>query len=469
MTRHGPCAAVLAVLVLAAAAPCPAQSPATSAAAPRFELSADTVLLDETVRIALSGLPRDQVVTLRLAVLGPASLRSAATFRADDGGRVDLATMAPLSGSYSTAHPMGLFWSARRDSTAPPGPVGPGPMRSPAPRRPAAQALELTAEMEGRVVAVDTLWRLAMAPTVRAEAVRERGLVGTVYVPAGAERRPAVIVLGGSLGGITPPNAMPGGLASRGYVVLALGYFAAEGLPEQLTNIPLEYFGTALRWLAEHPSVDSTRIGVLGASRGGELALLVGATYPAVKAVVAYVPSHVVWSGVVTDGSRPASWTLGGRPVPWMSVRPTPAAIARHAGCPDAPTCAEPLLVHRFLARLDDKAAERRAEIPVERINGPVLLISGREDRVWPSTLMADRVVARLRRAGFRHSFEHLAYEGAGHMIGRPYIALPELTVSRAHAISGNMSMPGGTPEGTVRASEDSWRKVLAFLENSLR
>jgi dienelactone hydrolase len=293
--------------------------------------------------------------------------------------------------------------------------------------------------------------------------------VGTAYFPPDTGRRPAVIVLGGSVGGITPPNGIPGGLASRGYVVLALGYFAAEGLPDQLTNIPLEYFGTALRWLAEHPSVDSARIGVVGGSRGGELALLLGATYPAVKAVVAYSPSHVVWSGVVTDTSRPASWTLGGRPVPWMSVRPEPASIARHAGCPNAPTCSQPQLVHRFLARLEDRAAEREAAIPVERTNGPVLLISGRDDLVWPSTLMAERVVARLRRAGFRHAVEHHAYEGAGHTIGRPYVALPEPAVARAHALTGNMTMPGGTRDGTALASEDSWRRVLAFLKESLR
>jgi dienelactone hydrolase len=479
MTRHGPCAAVLALFAAAAAAaPCPAQSSATSAAAaaaaPRFALSADTVLLDETVRIALSGLPPDQLVTIRLTGVGPARIwRSAATFRADGGGRVDLATATPLSGSYQGAHPMGLIWSAVRDSAArPTGPAGPlgGPQRTPEPRAVPPQGLELSAEVAGRVVAVDTLWRLAMAPTVRAEAVRERGLVGTVYLPAGAERRPAVIVLGGSLGGITPPNGIPGGLASRGYVVLSLGYFAAEGLPEELANIPLEYFGTALRWLAEHPSVDSSRLAVVGVSRGGELALLVGATYPAVRAVVAYVPSHVAWPGPSAATVRPPAWTLGGRPVPWMHATETAAAVARQSGCRDAAAaaCAPPLTLHRFLARLEDSAAAARAEIPVERINGPVLLISGREDRVWPSTLMADRVVARLRRTGFRHPVEHHAYAGAGHAIGRPYVPAADLTVPRANPSSGHFSMPGGTAEATALASEDAWRKMLAFLERSL-
>jgi len=362
---------------------------------------------------------------------------------------------------------MGLFWSVVRDSSAGPAPAG--AVRTPNEPLPPAQPWELAAEIDGRVVASDTLWRRAAAPGVRVFPIRERGLVGTLYVPPGSGRHPAVIVLNGSQGGISPPNAMPGGLSSRGFAVLALGYFATEGLPDNLRRIPLEYFDTALRWLAEHPAVDSTRIGVLGQSRGGELALLLGATYPAVRAVVAYVPSHVAWPGTLTDSTRAPAWTLRGQPVPGMYGRETEAAVARHAGCPSAPTCQSPLTLHQFLALLDDSASAARAEIPVERINGPVLLISGQEDGLWPSTLMAGRIVARLRRQGFRYPVEHKAYADAGHAIWRPYTPTAEVTRPRRHAITGRLVTPGGTPEGTALASEDSWQRMLAFLNESLR
>lgn len=55
--------------------------------------------------------------------------------------------------------------------------------------------------------------------------MKERGLIGRAYFPAGSERRPAVIVLGGSVGGIPAPGAYSSGLASHGYVVLGLAYF----------------------------------------------------------------------------------------------------------------------------------------------------------------------------------------------------------------------------------------------------
>ena len=317
-------------------------------------------------------------------------------------------------------------------------------------------------------VATDTVWRRTVAPDVKLTPVNDRGLVGTLYTPAGGGRYPAVIVLNGSQGGIAAPDMYPGGLASRGFVVLALGYFATEGLPPNLRTIPLEYFTTALRWLGEQPGVDPTRIGVLGQSRGAELALLVAAHNSSVRAVVAYVPSHVAWPGTLTDSTRAPAWTLGGTPVPTITHLESAAAVARYAGCPSAPTCQAPLTRHEFLALLEDTVAARRSEIPVERINGGVLLISGEEDGLWPSTPMAERIVARLKRSNFPHRLEHRAYAGAGHQIIRPYVPTPNVARARRHPITGRLVTQGGTPAGSALASEDSWRRVLEFLRAEL-
>jgi dienelactone hydrolase len=54
--------------------------------------------------------------------------------------------------------------------------------------------------------------------------------------------------------------------------------------------------------LKRHPMVDAVRVAAVGNSKGGELALLLGATYPQdVKAVVGYAPSAVVWEGIGFD------------------------------------------------------------------------------------------------------------------------------------------------------------------------
>jgi dienelactone hydrolase len=339
---------------------------------------------------------------------------------------------------------MRLVWSAINDR-----PLGNAPFAQ-------AQPWTFTAEVDGRLIATRTIVRHPVAEDVRVVPVRERGLVGTAYDPARAGRHPAMIVLPGSAGGVPGPGTHVGGLASKGYVVLALAYFNAEGLPPLLHNIPLEYFATAVDWLKAQPSVEPTRIGVLGTSRGGELALLLGATYPTLfRVVVANVPSNVVWPGGSDDSDTPA-WTLKGEPLPRVPGH-FPSADRALSGR------------ERFLKRMQDGAALARAEIQVERIDGPVLMFSGKDDQNWPSDLFAARVAERLKAHHFKHPVEHYSYEDAGHRMGRPFLPTSDVREVRIHSVSKRPNMSGGTPEGQARANEDSWQKLLDFLDRYLR
>jgi dienelactone hydrolase len=132
------------------------------------------------------------------------------------------------------------------------------------------------------------------------------------------------------------------------------------------------------------------------------------------------------------------SWTINGRPVAWVSPR----------------------FRNDFISR-------SRAAIHVEEIGGAILLISGKEDGVWPSAAMCDEIVARLRHNHFAHPFEHLSYDNAGHGIGRPYTSTMEINATR-HPLTGRLLQLGGTPAGTAHAREDSWQHVLAFFKANL-
>jgi dienelactone hydrolase len=399
--------------------------------APHFEIAPDAVRLDERFRVTLEGVKPGEDVTIR-ADGNRGTWRSSATFRSDDRGRVEVADA------------MRLVWSATTDR--PPGNAPPA----------SAQPWTFTAEVGGRVIATRTIVRRLTAETVRVVPVRERGLVATAYYPPGAGRHPAMIVLPGSGGGLPGPASYAGGLAATGYVVLALAYFNAEGLPPLLQNIPLEYFAAAVEWLKSQQSVEPTRIGLVGTSRGGELALLVGATYPSLfRVVVANVPSNVVWPGLSDDAATPA-WTLNGKPVPNVPTHFTSADLALSSR-------------DRFLRRLRDPAAVARAEIKVERIGGPVLMFSAKDDQLWPSDMFAARIVERLKRHRFRYPVEHYSYEDAGHRITRPFVPTSDVRDIQIHPVSKRPIMYGGTPEGQARANEDSWQKLLAFLDRYLR
>jgi len=401
----------------------------------RLTITPADVLMDERFHIALEGLDPGQDVTIR-ADGNRGQWHSSAELRSDDRGRVEI------------ADPMRLVWSATGERP-PAGTVTATAMG-------AGQPWTFTAETGGRVIATQTIVRRPVAEGVRVVPVRERGLAGMAYYPPGAGPHPAMIVLPGSGGGVPMAGGPAGGLASRGYVVLGLGYFNAEGLPPLLNNIPLEYFATAVEWLKSQPSVDATRIGVMGTSRGGELALLLGATYPtAFRVVVANVPSNVVWPGLSDDSETPA-WTLNGKPL---------VSVPSHFTAADRALPGR----ERFLKRLKDVAAVAPAEIPIERIDGPVLLFSGKDDQLWPSDIFCARAVARLQAHGFKHPVEHYSYEDAGHMIARPFAPTSDVRQIRIHPVSKRPNMAGGTPEGQARANEQSWERLLAFLDKYLK
>jgi dienelactone hydrolase len=407
-----------------------AASPALGQSA-RLEITPGTVLLDERFRVVLDGAKPGYDVTIDLDG-NHGVWRSSATFRSDDHGRVEI------------ADPMALVWSATGE-----------PRTGGVPGQ-AAQPWTFTARQDGNAIATGTVLRRAVADGVRAVPVRERGLVGMAFFPPGAGPHPAIIVLPGSQGGIPGPGGPAGGLASHGYAVLALAFFNAEGLPPLLQNVPLEYFATAVDWLKSQPSIDAARIGLFGTSKGGELALLLGATYPsAFRVVVANVPSNLVWPGLSDDSDTPA-WTLDGKPLP---------AMPAHFTVEDRALSGR----DRYLKRLQNAEEAARAEIAVERIGGPLLLFSAKDDQMWPSDVFATRIVDRLLARHFAHPVEHYAYENAGHMLTRPFVPTTGVRDVRIHPVSKRPNMSGGTPEGQARANEDFWQKLLAFLDRYLR
>src|SRR5262245_55064297 len=420
-------------------------------------------LIDQPIVIALRGFAPLQPVSVTATQTYADAIRwqSRATFICNDNGQVDLGRQPPVSGTYEGVAPMGLFWSMERLVLV--------SEARPLPRDAVMLPVPIRLEAEGadRRRAEIVIVRRVAGPGVTRHVIRTNGLVGTLFLPSGAGPRPAVLVVSGGGGGIEEFRGAI--LASHGYATLALGHFAVEGRPRGLVNIPLEYFGTAIGWMRGQPWFDDRLLAVWGASRGGELALLLGATFPEINAVAAWVPSGVVfWApGLAEPGGHrpPVAWTFRGMSLPYLQENNT-SGDPEPAREPGRPVAYAPF----YRSHLRDARAVERATIPVEKIRGPVQLVSGVDDQMWPSSDLADIALRRLEAHRHPFPFRHRRYPEAGHTIVVPYWPLLDLRVvklARVEGLQDILLLQGGTAKADAEAGVDAWRDLLTFLDDA--
>lgn len=226
-----------------------------------------------------------------------------------------------------------------------------------------------------------------------------------LYVQEGAAR-PLLVGLGGAEGGNAWASqrwqAQRERFEQAGYAFLALGYFGLPNTPQSLDRIALEGIHRAIAKAQSNPAVSDRCVIVLGGSKGAELALLLGSHYPDIDAVIGLAPADTVFPAH-TDAMNTSSWALNGEPLPFA---PIPWAATWDLIRGDLLAVME-----RALSNEDAVAA---ASIAVERIHGPILLISAKDDEMWPASRMSERMIARLQRNDFGYPRRHLAVEG-GH------------------------------------------------------
>jgi dienelactone hydrolase len=442
------------------------------AQAPRITVDHDTVPYDEAFRVRVTGLHPGDTATLRATSADALGRRwsSGAEFVADANGVIDVATQPPVRGSYRGADPMGLAWSMTEDSS-----VAPRHRAPPAFRRLGFETLSavlrqrfadapnvardalddvptrLTLLAGAREVAQATVVRRILPPGTRVTNVSESGVHGVLFEPPGSGRRPTVVTLMGTGGGALDLSPM---FAAHGYTTFAVEYYNVPGRPEQLVEMPLEYIDSALTWVRAQPSVDTARIGVVGWSKGGELALVLASLHPELKAVVAMAPSGAVWEQSLWDWERGriaqmstgrSPWSVGGRPVPFLRRLAPPPSDSGWSSTDVGP------LMRPVLA---DTAAVAQASIPVERSRAAFLFVTAKDDPTWPATPLTEIAVARLRRARYARPYEHLVYDVGGHAAAHDPYEILQLTAASAAQ--------------TVRTRRDAWPRVLRFLEREL-
>lgn len=308
--------------------------------------------------------------------------------------------------------------------------------------------------------------------------IKECGLVGNLYLPATQiDKLPCIILMSGSDGGMPGANAIPEyfieSLVSNNFAVLALAYFGLPGLPSNLENINLEYFENAISWCQSQPQIKADLITLIGQSRGGELALILGTIFPEqIKAIVSYVPCNMRVGGA-THPNQPA-WIYKGMPLaPYlhgvssndMTLSECDDLINTTKDTKIAPhenTAEDPFIVADLFKLRNMQTDHQLTEISVEKILCPLLLFSGGEDALWPSEYYCDKITERLDYYNSDIMRKHINYKNAGHGI------FASRDGGIYHSFGKFWCKLGGDSKSNEDAKKESMIELLKFLKLTL-
>ncbi len=177
-----------------------------------------------------------------------------------------------------------------------------------------------------------------------------------------------------------------------------MAYWNEPGLPDRFEKVPVEAVERAALWLRGQ---GCEKVGVWGISMGKEL--------------------------------------------PWARLKASKSAILRDSLREKSVclrSCYEDAVLH----------APEEAQIKVENIGGPVLLLYPEHDAMWPSELSAEKIKARLKEKNFSHPFKCVSYKYASHML------VPIRSRSKAM-----FQVERKHPDACRQSDMDALEKTLAF------
>lgn len=229
--------------------------------------------------------------------------------------------------------------------------------------------------------------------------------VGAILYTGNHIKQPLIVGIGGSEGG----NAWASNywkktrdeFIAKGYAFLAISYFGSKETPKILDKIAIDEVYQAIAEAKKDPKINAKKIALIGGSRGGDLALLLGSYYQDISCVIAMSASHAVFPGHTQEFTS-SCWTYQGKELPFIPVNE--AAV---------PFLMKGDLRGTFEAMLQDTIAEKKSLIKVEKIKGPILFLTGKKDEIIPATAMAEKMVSTLKNHQFKYPYQHIAYEGA--------------------------------------------------------
>lgn len=185
----------------------------------------------------------------------------------------------------------------------------------------------------------------------------------------------------------------------------------------------IERFGRAIEVIR---SKGNRKIGIVGASTTGMLALVAASYYPDITCTIAMSPCDFIMEGFVRDGKddmkeHPAdgesSVTVGGEPLPFLPYayrHPQYWQMIQKEAKEGGDMVASRKLFEES-ERLHPVREDER--IKVERIRGRILLIGAEDDVLWDTCKYIRRMDVRLKTMPHDSQYELALYDHGTHFV----------------------------------------------------
>lgn len=409
--------------------------------APILSVAPTRALVDEKFKVLVENLPLGHPFTVHSLHLSDDNdyWEAFGHYISDHKGTVSVSEHLSLGGTYTGKEPMGLLWSLR--------PV-PGSRKGLRLRKmnvcsPLLFNISLysghLAEgfREQTPLASVLTERWYMAPGVQRISIKEKGVRGTLFIPPGPGPFPGLLDMWGGGGGLIEYRAAI--LASHGYAALALEYFAPGEM--ETANMEIKYFETAFNIVKDLPCVMPDKVGIIGLSFGATVAF-----YLACESTIIKPHCCICINGhhIYPHGMRLSDFTK------------------IHSGKLHLDENNNQIWKHLFILSND------LFKLDLGKINCPMLLVCGEDDQNVPAVEIADDIERMTQAAGKGHLLTRLNYPGAGHLIEVPYAPHFRVTAFTYTKTQKVMLVWGGQTKPHSDAQEDSWHKILDFLQHHL-
>ncbi len=421
----------------------------------KLEIQPLVALCDEKIDIGVSGLKPNSKVKISASMSFPWAkdvlYESFAWFTADSTGHVDLSKQKPDSGSYDFVDSMGLIASLSSKN-----------------KNYIKKTLQNTSVNKSMFINIKAecgqdrvnlkLERLLKNPEIKNRRITDE-FIGELFYTENPDNQ-TIVFLGGSGSNLALNSLSAAPLASHGFNVLSVSYFGDKGLPNNISEIPLEYFEKVFDWLSKNPITNSKDVHILCRSKGGELGLILASRYSSIKKVAAFAPHAYCFQGL-TFLKNVSSWTYKGKSLPYIRLK------YRHlfGNVLSSFIKNEPFgFTHTYIKALDTAKNKVAARIKIENAQAKLLLFATKQNGMWNTYDGCVEIISTLEKHNYQYNNDLVVYGDAGEpALPVPYI-FPASIITLKMAPRLAISV-GGTIEANVHATADSWEKTIKFFK----